>query len=203
MVIFLEHYFTNNQNLKSELRHITYEYNNYKFIFSSDNGVFSKNKVDYGSRLLVETLLKNVIKVNLNILDIGCGYGYLGITIAKILKSSLTMADVNKRALHLAKMNSHDNKVDAQIIESNIYDQITQTFDIIVSNPPIRAGKEVVYQMLLGAFDHLKEHGELWFVMRKDQGVKSTIKVLNEKYETTIMAKDKGFYIVKAQKIYR
>ena len=113
------------------------------------------------------------------------------------------MADVNKRALHLAKMNSHDNKVDAQIIESNIYDQITQTFDIIVSNPPIRAGKEVVYQMLLGAFDHLKERGELWFVMRKDQGVKSTIKVLNEKYETTIMAKDKGFYIVKAQKIYR
>ena len=99
---FLEHYFTNNENLKSELRKIIYKYDNHELEFYSDNGVFSKDKLDFGSSLLLETFFKCKSPGNMKILDVGCGYGYMGISIAKILKYDVTMCDVNKRALHLA-----------------------------------------------------------------------------------------------------
>ena len=171
----MEHYFTNNEQLKSELRDITYTLDDTNFTFISDNGVFSKNKIDYGSKFLVETMLKQINKTHISILDMGCGYGFIGIVLAKKLDSLVTLADVNKRALHLAKENSKVNKVEAHIIESNIYDKISDTFDIIVTNPPIRAGKKVVEGMLLGASSYLKDDGELGCVIRKDQGAKSMV----------------------------
>ena len=103
---FLEHYFTNNENLKSELRKITYNYNGTELTFFSDNGVFSKDKLDFGSSLLLETFFKCKSPGNMKILDVGCGYGYMGIVIAKILGYEVTMCDVNKRALHLAEKNA-------------------------------------------------------------------------------------------------
>ena len=196
----MEHYFTNNEQLKSELRDITYTLDDTNFTFISDNGVFSKNKIDYGSKFLVETMLKQINKTHISILDMGCGYGFIGIVLAKKLDSLVTLADVNKRALHLAKENSRVNKVEAHIIESSIYDKISDTFDIIVTNPPIRAGKKVVEGMLLGASSYLKDDGELWCVIRKDQGAKSMVKVLEDNYKTSIVAKSKGFYAIKAEK---
>ena len=196
----MEHYFTNNEQLKSELRDITYTLDDTNFTFISDNGVFSKNKIDYGSKFLVETMLKQINKTHISILDMGCGYGFIGIVLAKKLDSLVTLADVNKRALHLAKENFKVNKVEAHIIESNIYDKISDTFDIIVTNPPIRAGKKVVEGMLLGASSYLKDDGELWCVIRKDQGAKSMVKVLEGNYKTSIVAKSKGFYAIKAEK---
>ena len=196
----MEHYFTNNEQLKSELRNIDYTIDETSFTFISDNGVFSKNKIDYGSRFLVETMLKHVNKTHLKILDLGCGYGFIGIVLAKKLDSLVTLVDVNKRALHLAKENTKVNKVEANIIESNIYDNVSDTFDIIVTNPPIRAGKKVVESMLLGASSYLQSDGELWCVIRKDQGAKSMVKVLNDNYKTSIIAKSKGFYAIKAEK---
>ena len=196
----MEHYFTNNEQLKSELRDITYTLDDTNFTFISDNGVFSKNKIDYGSKFLVETMLKQINKTHISILDMGCGYGFIGIVLAKKLDSLVTLADVNKRALHLAKENSRASKVEAQIVESSIYDKISDTFDIIVTNPPIRAGKKVVEGMLLGASSYLKDDGELWCVIRKDQGAKSMVKVLEDNYKTSIVAKSKGFYAIKAEK---
>ena len=196
----MEHYFTNNEQLKSERRDISYVLGETDFTFLSDNGVFSKNKIDYGSRFLVETMLKHVNKTQLKILDMGCGYGFIGIVLAKKLDSLVTLVDVNKRALHLAKENTKVNKVEANIIESNIYDNVSDTFDIIVTNPPIRAGKKVVESMLLGASSYLQSDGELWCVIRKDQGAKSMVKVLNDNYKTSIIAKSKGFYAIKALK---
>ena len=196
---FLEHYFTNNENLKSELRKITYKYKDFELTFFSDNGVFSKDKLDYGSSLLLETFFEQKSPGNLRILDVGCGYGYMGIVIAKILGYDVTMCDVNKRALHLAEKNCLENNVSAQVIESNIYSNITDIYDLIITNPPIRAGKDVVYGILDEAREHLKVGGELWFVIRKDQGAKSTIKHLEEKYKCEVVNKSKGFYIVKAE----
>lgn len=196
----LEHYFTNNANLKSELRSIKYSYQNYSFDFTSDNGVFSKSEIDYGSQFLVETILKNVNKVDLNILDVGCGYGYMGITLAKVLSSHVDMVDVNNRAIHLANINIKNNKVDSYAFLSDAYTSITKNYDLIVSNPPIRAGKEVVYKILLGASKHLENDAELWFVMRKNHGAKSAINDLGATYDLQIVAKSKGFYVIKAKK---
>ena len=196
---FLEHYFTNNENLKSELRKITYKYKDTELTFFSDNGVFSKDKLDFGSSLLLETFFKYKSPGNLQILDVGCGYGYIGIVIAKILGYEVTMCDVNKRALHLAEKNCEHNQITAQVIESNIYSNITDIYDLIITNPPIRAGKDVVYGILDEAREHLKVGGELWFVIRKDQGAKSTIKHLEEKYNCEVVEKSKGFYIVRAE----
>ena len=184
------------------MRTIIYKYNDLILTFYSDNGVFSKDKLDFGSTLLLDTIFNNVNIENLDILDVGCGYGFLGVSIAKILKAHVTMCDVNKRALHLAKKNTEANSVSdlCQVIESNIYENVTGIYDLIITNPPIRAGKEVVYGILDGARDYLKEDGELWMVIRKDQGAKSTIKHLEEIYDCAIVTKSKGFYIIKAKK---
>jgi len=198
----LEQYFTNNPNLKSELRTIIYKHQGETLTFYSDNGVFSKDKLDFGSTLLLDTIFNNVKKDNLNILDVGCGYGFLGISIAKIMPAHVTMCDVNKRALHLTKRNADTNGVKdlCEVIESNMYENITGIYDLIITNPPIRAGKKVVYGILDGARDYLKEDGELWMVIRKDQGAKSAIVHLEENYECTVVTKSKGFYIIKAKK---
>ena len=198
----LEQYFTNNPNLKSELRNIVYKYQGLTMSFFSDNGVFSKDKLDFGSTLLLETVFQNINNDNLDILDVGCGYGFMGISLAKIKNAHVTMCDVNRRALHLAEKNADENGVTnfVKVIESDMYQNITDIYDLIITNPPIRAGKEVVYGILDGARDRLKAKGELWFVIRKDQGAKSTIKHMEENYDVEVVTKSKGFYIIRAKK---
>lgn len=196
----MEHYFTNNESLKSELRTLKYEYGSVSFTFQSDNGVFSKDKVDYGSRFLVETFIKNKKSSITSLLDVGCGYGYIGVVLGSILNISVDMVDVNKRAVHLAELNVKNNKVNASVYESDIYSNVLKKFDIVITNPPIRAGKKVVLGFLVDAIDKLNPDGELWFVMRKDQGVKSINKVLENTYNLDIIEKSKGFYVIKAKK---
>ena len=199
----MEQYFTNNPNLKSELRTIIYKYKGYELTFYSDNGVFSKDKLDYGSNLLLDTIFKYINEDNLKVLDVGCGYGFLGVSLSKIKNAQVTMCDVNKRALHLAEKNAEANGVKdlCQVIESNMYEHITDRYDLIITNPPIRAGKEVVYGILDGARDRLEVDGELWMVIRKDQGAKSTITHLENIYDVEVVTKSKGFYIIKAKKV--
>lgn len=196
----MEHYFTNNENLKSELITIVYKFDDNEFTFFSDNGVFSKNKIDFGSNLLIHTIVKNVNKKNLNILDVGCGYGLIGISLAKLLKSKAVMSDINKRALHLTEKNISVNKIEGRVIESDTYNNIDGKYDLIVTNPPIRAGKKQVYKILDDASNYLTDDGELWLVIRKEQGAKSTIEHLKERYQVNIMEKSKGFYIIMAKK---
>ena len=195
-----EHYFTNNENLKSELRLIDYDYNDYKFKFYSDNGVFSKNKIDYGSRLLVETFFKDNISFD-NFLDVGCGYGYIGITVSKIKQVSGDLIDINNRALHLAKRNIELNKVLCNAFYSDSYENINKTYDLIITNPPIRVGKEILLNILIGAKKHLKTNGYMYFVIHKDQGAKTILKTMKEYYECDVIEKNKGFYIFKAKNI--
>lgn len=194
----MEHYFTNNDNLRSNLRTIIYKYEDYSLEFSSDLGVFSKDKVDYGSRLLMETYFKHG-KKDISILDVGCGYGIIGLSLSKIMNTKSTLIDVNRRALHLAEMNAKKMKIDANIYESDIYSNVKGKFDVIITNPPIRAGKDVIMSILLNAKDYLNSDGELWCVIRKDQGAKSISLKMKEFYDVSIIEKSKGFYIIVAK----
>lgn len=194
----MEHYFTNNNNLKSCLRTIVYKRGEETMKFTSDLGVFSKDKVDFGSNLLIDTYI-NKGKEGISLLDVGCGYGIIGIVLAKYMNTASTLVDINKRAIHLTSMNIKNNGVDAKTFESDIYANVSDKYDVIITNPPIRTGKENVLQFLIGAKEHLKENGELWFVIRKDQGAKSIIKILENTYKVEVLEKSKGFFIIVAK----
>lgn len=197
----LEHYFTNNANLKSEIRTLTYSYENTPFEFFSDNGVFAKNKIDYASKLLVETFIENhkEVEKECTLLDVGCGYGFLGIVAGKILNINIELVDINKRALHLCERNIKLNEVKGKAYESNAYECVKNKYEYIITNPPIRAGKNTVLEILKGAKNHLLDNGELWFVINKDQGAKSTEKLLKGCYNVEVLAKSKGFYVFRAK----
>ena len=191
-------YFTNDESLKSEYRYIKYNYDDYSFTFTSDLGVFSKDKIDYGSKILLENYLKSN-NLKKDVLDVGCGYGFLGIVISKIMESYVELIDINKRAVHLTNINIKNNKVNANTYESNIYDNVFKKYDVIITNPPIRAGKSV-YMKILNDSNYLKNDGELWFVINKDQGAKSVIKELSNIYEVNVLEKSKGFFVVFCKK---
>ena len=195
----MSQYFTNDENLKSEYRNIVYKYLDFNFLFLSDLGVFSKDRVDFASKLLVETYFLHG-KKNINVLDVGCGYGFLGITLSKIMDSHVDMIDINKRCIHLSEMNIKSNKADCDVFLSNIYENVKKKYDVIITNPPIRAGKDIYMNILTNAKEYLEDDGELWFVMNKKHGVKSTLKCLEDVYSTRIISKDKGFFVILCKK---
>lgn len=186
-----------NVDLKSEIRKFDADILNNKFTFYSDNGVFCKEHLDFGSRLLLENIPWNEIAGS--ILDVGCGYGPIGIIASRLTGNKVTMCDVNKRALHLAKMNAKENKIDALIIESDCYSNISGKYDTIITNPPIRAGKKIVYDILFNAKEYLMPDGTLFLVIHKDQGAKSLIKDLEDAYNVQVLEKNKGFFVIKCK----
>ena len=192
----MSYYFTNDDSLKSEVKKINVIINNLPFSFYTDNGVFSKKGLDFGTRTLLESL-KNIKG---NVLDIGCGYGPIGIYVAKIFKTNVDMVDINKRSLDLSLKNAKLNEVKVNIFESDLYSNINKQYDFIITNPPIRVGKKILYQLLFEAKKHLNKNGELWLVINKDQGAKSVLKDLTLEYKIKVVVKNKGFYIIRAIK---
>lgn len=190
----MSHYFTND-NLESNLKKIIVNVRDKKFVFNTDNGVFSKRGLDFGSRTLIDTLLS--LDISGKCLDVGCGYGALGIILSSFFNLDVDMIDVNKRAVHLAVMNLKENDVSARAFYSNVYENVDKKYDIIVTNPPIRAGKDIVYKILFGARDYLVLGGALYFVINKDQGAKSVIKDLSAVASVTVLKKNKGFFVIK------
>ena len=193
----MSHYFTND-HVKSNEHEIDVIINNLKLKFIVDNGIFSKKGLDFGTRTLLENI--DIKKIKGNVLDFGCGYGPIGIYINKITKANVDMIDINKRALALAKRNAKLNDVNVNVFESNIYENISEKYNFIITNPPIRVGKKLLYEILFDAENHLKENGELWLVMNKNQGAKTLAKDLEQTYDVTIVTKNKGFYIICAKK---
>ena len=191
----MNHYFTN-ETLGSKINTITFIINNRKYELLTDNGVFSKKGLDFGTRTLLESLDLKYIKGN--VLDIGCGYGPIGIYIKSNTDCNVDMTDINKRSLHLAKLNAKSNKVDVNIFESDAYTNITKKYNFIITNPPVRVGKKILYEILFKAKEHLEKNGELLLVISKDQGAKSLIKDLEKEYTVSVINKNKGFYIIKA-----
>lgn len=193
----MEHYFTNNTNIKTNEKLHDVTINGTKLKFISDNGVFSKRGLDFGTRTLLETI--PIDKISDDVLDFGCGYGPIGIFVALKTKAKVDMIDVNLRSLNLAKKNALLNNADVDIFESNIYKNINKKYNYIISNPPIRVGKKILYEILFGAKEHLKNNGELWIVINKDQGAKGVVRDLEKEYDVKIINKNKGFYIICAR----
>ena len=187
-------YFTN-EKLPSNVRRTECVVLGRKFIFLTDNGVFSKDGLDFGSRLLLETI--PLEEVGGKILDMGCGYGVFGIVLSKLTHAYVDMVDVNLRALHLAERNIKENHVnDINVFESNVYENVSGKYSTIVTNPPIRAGKKIVYDIVMNAKDYLEENGKLFLVIRKEQGAKSLIVDLEKLYNVKVLEKKKGFFIL-------
>ena len=198
----MSHYFENDNKVKSEEKIFAANICGANFNFYSDNGVFNKSGIDFGSRLLIEEFIKEYKSGK--VLDVGCGIGVIGVSLSKLVNASVDMVDVNLRALGLANKNIFLNKLTSEmnVFESNCYSSVTKSYDYIITNPPIRAGKKVVYEILLGAYNRLNDKGELWFVIRKDQGALSAKRDVEEVFgNCEVMAKDKGFFILRAKKV--
>lgn len=168
------------------------------FTFLTDSGVFSKKMVDYGSQVLLNTL---DFEKGKTLLDLGCGYGPLGISLAKVQGVKPTMVDVNNRAIDLAKQNAQKNGVEADIFQSDIYEKVNGTFDYIISNPPIRAGKQVVHTIISESINYLKVGGNLTIVIQKKQGAPSAKAKMEVVFgNVEILKRDKGYYILRSEK---
>ncbi len=185
-----------NDKLKSEINLFKTKILDREYSFYTDNGVFSKNKLDFGTRTLIESI--NLDELHGKVLDVGCGYGVIDIVLSKITDAFFEGIDVNLRALHLAKMNAKLNNTDnVKFYESNVYENVNSKYNFIITNPPIRAGKKIVYDIVMNARFHLEENGILYIVIRKEQGAKSMVRDLSKYYKTEVIAKNKGFFVIK------
>ncbi|EIT66028.1 class I SAM-dependent methyltransferase [Lactococcus garvieae] len=192
-------YYEDNRDLAHDVQELSVELLGLYLHFLTDAGVFSKNAIDYGSRVLLDNFQPEGAKT---LLDVGCGYGTLALTLAKKYGLKATLVDVNSRALDLAKKNADKNNIEVNdIFLSNIYDNVEGKFDAIISNPPIRAGKEVVHTILSDAYEHLNDDGHLTIVIQKKQGAPSAQKKMKDVFgNCEIVAKDKGYYILRSYK---
>lgn len=196
-----DHYYSKNPETESSPSSFKTVLKGVDFAFKTDRGVFSKGDIDFGSRLLIENFEEPAVPGGL--LDVGTGYGPIGITLAKTFQGRpVTMVDINERAVGLARENAAANHVKVTVLQSDLFECVSDNYAAILSNPPIRAGKKVVHHIFEKAYDYLMLNGELWIVIQKKQGAPSAIKALEERFqEVAIVMKKKGYYIIKAKKI--
>lgn len=197
----MAHYFTDNRNLKEDRKEHSFRFSGRLYTFTTDHGVFSMQGVDYGTRVLLEALAEE--QVTDSLLDLGCGYGVIGIICKNLFPDcDVTMVDVNPRAVELAQLNSQANSADCHVFVSDGFSNVSNTYQWIVTNPPIRAGKKVIYAMFDDAYTHLHETGVFLAVIRKQQGAESALKKLKEVFgNCEVIAKDKGYWILKSYKL--
>ena len=198
-----DHYYSNKPQTESKPRQWKFTLLGTSFTFETDAGVFSKSEVDFGSRVLIDAF--KIPEVDGVLLDVGCGYGPIGLSIAKANPNrEVLMMDVNTRALSLAEKNAQLNGIqNVRIFESDGLDAVEKNTQAaaILTNPPIRAGKNTVFKFYDGAYDVLVDGGELWVVIQKKQGAPSTVSHLEEKFSVVeVVEKKKGYWIVKAKK---
>jgi len=194
-----EHYYTNNPTSEHEERSFRAVFAGRVLAFDTDAGVFSKQHVDPGSELLCKSLPDTLSG---RVLDMGCGWGAMTVmTLARFPKAQMTMADVNERALALAVSNVAKNHMEAQAVLSDGFEKIEGEFDAVITNPPIRAGKAVIYKMFEDAKAHLVSGGALYLVIRKQQGAPSALKFLGELYgKAEVIERDGGYWIIECVK---
>ena len=196
-----KHYFTDNRDLPSQRRKITYFFQGTEYAFTTDDGVFSKSEVDYGSHTLLKALVDE--PVTGSVLDLGCGYGVIGIVLKRTFPEiEVTGVDVNPRAIELAGINAQANGVPMEVLVSDGFEAVTgRTFDTIAVNPPIRAGKRVIYRMFEDAFAHLSDGGSFYAVIRRNQGAESAMNKLAELFDSCdLIDRDRGYWVLKCVK---
>ena len=195
------HYYSKNQDdVASNPQTFVFNYKNNHFVFKTDNGVFSKDYIDYGSFVMLNNFMPN--DIDLPILDMGSGYGAISIVLSKLLNKKFVGVEINERAYNLSLENAKKNDVDVEFYNGSIYEPIANlTFSSIITNPPIRAGKEVVYAIFDGAYERLVSNGELWVVIQKKQGAPSAKDHLTNLFgNCEIVKRDRGYYILKCVK---
>ena len=198
-----EHYYSNKPQSESKPRQWKFTLLGNTFTFETDTGVFSKSEVDFGSRVLIDAF--EMPEVEGVLLDVGCGYGPIGLSIAKNNPDrEVFMMDINSRAVSLSQKNAQLNGVqNVRIFESDGLDAVNTNSKVaaVLTNPPIRAGKETVFKFYDRAYELLVENGELWIVIQKKQGAPSTISHLEEMFsEVEVVEKKKGYWIIRAKK---
>ncbi len=195
-------YFDSNPTIKSKLREIEFDFLGRKLSFISDNGVFSKNEIDEGTSILLNTIVP--LRLSGHILDLGCAYGAIGLTLASFNSDArVTCADVNERAISLCKENVKRLHLQEQVnvVISDRFANLEGTFDSIVINPPIRAGKKVTYAMYVESYDHLVDNGSMFIVIRKAQGAPSALEYLESIFSSVaVLKKSRGYWIIQAIK---
>lgn len=195
----MQHYYTKNPDLPHDIGKIHYKIRDIELEFMTDAGVFSKKGVDYGSNVMLKTLPQ----IGGKVLDLGCGYGAIGITIARLNPvCTVTMIDINERAVELTKKNISLNKVEnADCFQSDAFENVNSIYDVILCNPPIRTGKKVIYPMFENSIMHLNTGGEIYIVIQKKQGANSAVEKLQEVYgNCQVINKDGGYWILKSVK---
>ena len=197
------HYYSENPDTAHDFEEWLFELKGKIFRFVTDSGVFSRETVDYGSRVLIDAFDWEELQSGGKILDVGCCYGPIGLAIAFESQRMVEMVDINSRAVELAQGNAKRNQIkNVEIHQSNIYEDVQEEgYAAIVSNPPIRAGKKVVHEILTEAYPRLKIGGTLTIVIQKKQGAPSAQKKMLETFgNAEIITKDKGYYIIKSVK---
>ena len=191
-------YFAENPDAEHDIHELKVQLLGQKMTFLTDAGVFSKKMIDYGSQALLKCLDFHKQE---SVLHVGCGHGTLGLTLVKAKEVEATLVDINQRALDLARQNAERNQVLATIFQSNIYQNVEGRFHHIISNPPIRAGKQIVHEVITGSYTHLLDGGDLTIVIQKKQGAPSAKAKMEEVFgNCEILKKDKGYYILRSRK---
>ena len=194
-----DHYFTAQPESEHRETRFDMEFLGKTLHFMTDAGVFSRKHVDPGSQLLCRSLREDLQG---DVLDMGCGWGAMTVmTLSRFAHVRMTMSDINERALELARANVAANGMQAASVLSDCFAGVDGSFDAVIMNPPIRAGKSVIYGMFRDALDHLRPGGELWLVIRKKQGADSAKKYLETLYARVETAeRDKGYHILRCVK---
>ena len=195
----MSYYFTNNTGKTPNRKKITFRFLASMETFISDDGVFSKDTLDFGSRVLLENLVPRTLEGEL--LDLGCGIGYIGILLKKYHPElKVSMVDINETAVELAKENSRLYGQDNNVLVSDGLSAVEGQFDIIVTNPPIRTGKDNIYRLFKEGFSHLKAQGKMYVVIRKKQGAESAVRYLGTLGKTEVIDRVKGYWILSVEK---
>ena len=193
-----DHYFSASPASGHQYQTAEWTYRGHVLRFTTDAGVFSKGEVDFGTATLLKALPEEMAG---RVLDLGCGWGAVGMSVGKAFpECEIVMSDVNQRALELSEKNAKANGVPAQIVASDGLASVPGTFDYIITNPPIRAGKQVIYKMFADSAERLNENGQLYLVIRKQQGAESALKYLKTIFnEVDTVEKSGGFWVIRCQ----
>ncbi len=194
----MEHYYSKNPQVVSKEACIKANLRGRDWEFITDAGVFSKSGVDFGTRRLIESVY---VEPNEKVLDLGCGYGVIGVVLGIACQAKMTMTDINERAISLAKRNCQRYQLaNVSFYTSDGFESIPQQkFQHIITNPPIRAGKVKIYSMFEQTLDYLEASGSFWSVIHKKHGADSAVKKLENLYKSVeIVNKKSGYQIIKA-----
>lgn len=196
------HYFLNTEHNENDYFSFTDYFMGEAFTFKSCADIFSKDNFDYGSTTLLKTVFENV-ELNGTVLDVGCGYGIIGILLKKYYPNlKVKMLDINKNAVRLSRENADKLGVEVEVFDSNLYDNVNFSVNHIVTNPPIKAGKQNLFNVVIGANQVLEQNGTITLVIKKNHGMESLKNKMQEVFgNVKILNRDKGYYILHSKKL--